>query len=139
MNIDPKELRIGNLVKCTAIGNTYSDRNPYYGESIFSVYSACKDFVKLNLGHDAIQKVEILEVEPIELTEEWLIKFGFENNFKQYELMNWGLKVDLLNNEWIVFHGFCGKYSEITSCRYVHQLQNLYFTLTGKELTLTNV
>lgn len=80
--------------------------------------------------------VDIEDIEPIELTEEWLIKFGFENNFKQYELMNWGLKVDLLNNEWIVFHGFCGKYSEITSCRYVHQLQNLYFALTGKELTI---
>jgi len=57
------------------------------------------------------------DIEPIPLTEEWLCKLGFDNN-------HWATK-------WIL-----EDMPIPTGIKYVHQLQNLYFALTGKELTL---
>jgi hypothetical protein len=126
------ELRIGNLVKCNFLGNTYKDRNPYFGSNIFSIYSACKDFVKLDLGHNALQKVEILEIKPIPLTEEWLLKFGFDKKGNKGKLNvilsgNFGYKNGKTYfNSWVILE---------SQPKYVHQLQNIYFALTGEELT----
>lgn len=75
------------------------------------------------------------QVKPIPLTEEWLLKFGFlkdlENgiylNINAYAFLYWqNNRVELLDND----NNFM-----ISHCNYVHQLQNLYFALTGKELT----
>ena len=77
---------------------------------------------------------------PIEITNERLEKIGFEENFKQYELQNFGLKVvkDVNSNVWICYVGFLNQFNEICTIKYVHQLQNLYFALTGEELELKN-
>lgn len=88
--------------------------------------------------------------QPIPLTEEWFLKLGFEK---------WG-RNDLprtvsFNKEWVNifpansfsdFEGFGFMYykkeveksteSARTVIKYVHQLQNLYFSLTGEELKL---
>jgi len=68
-------------------------------------------------------------IEPIPLTEEWLLKFGFEKsgdyfinnvihlNFKTRTTLEPDMFLDL---------------------EHVHQLQNLYFALTGEELTIKN-
>ena len=74
---------------------------------------------------------------PIPLTEEWLVKFGFE---KTYDDFNWYIKGNycfsfLKELDLIVFKikiqtvGIC-------TIKYVHQAQNLYFALTGEELRL---
>ena len=71
---------------------------------------------------------------PIPLTEEWLVKFGFET----YSNMN----NQYLTKGSIFFYGkglLCqvGEYSSIeVSIKYVHSLQNLYFALTGEELEI---
>ena len=73
--------------------------------------------------------------EPIPLTEEWLLKFGFEKNGRDWELPNFRFHV----NKPINYNGFvfCDGYTVITEkIQYVHQLQNLYFALTGAELTV---
>lgn len=72
----------------------------------------------------------------IPLTEEWLIKFDFDNNFKQFDFENNGLKVikDVHSDSWICYIGFLNQFNEICIIKYVHQLQNLYFALTGGEL-----
>jgi len=71
---------------------------------------------------------------PIPLTEEWLIKFGAKQK----------------NEYWFEFHTYCiikhttfiEFYSSVegdficNSVKYVHQLQNIYFALTNKELEL---
>ncbi len=62
----------------------------------------------------------------IRLTEEWLEKFGLcENNEYHHYLTFTGKKihycVNSFNDEWI-------------EIKYVHQLQNLYHSLTGEEL-----
>jgi len=87
--------------------------------------------------------------EPIPLTEEWLLKFGFilgsetdeftttNNNDIIYNNNNDGWSEDLYYISFGELSSFCMsgngclKYVE-----YVHQLQNLYFALTGEELEL---
>jgi len=88
-------------------------------------------------------------VKPIKLTEEWLIKLGFtnmenicwqryvqkkwvnfENGFFFFRVMKhsfawWFILEDEINTERGINMG---------DIQYVHELQNLYFVLTGKEL-----
>jgi len=74
---------------------------------------------------------------PIPLTEEWLVKFGFENGTTQ------DLKV--ITNATITKNGmregfwnlYLGHNAIDVNFKYIHQLQNLYFALTGTELELT--
>lgn len=75
------------------------------------------------------------EIEPIPLTEEWLLKFGFEKKGKRIS-KGWFYLWD--ENGIIVFalaemHNEIGQYLNI---KHVHQLQNLYFALTGEKLTI---
>lgn len=75
------------------------------------------------------------KIQPIKLTEEWLLNFGFEtsawDNYSTYRKM-------VGNNDYtIVFDEYLNTYVgdiKINEIKYVHQLQNLYFALTGKEL-----
>lgn len=83
------------------------------------------------------------EYKPIPITEEWLLKFGFVKEGRYYArgvhqrlfsgLME--LKFDRLLKMWVFS---IGRYSDITRIEYVHQLQNLYFALTGEELTIND-
>jgi len=70
---------------------------------------------------------------PIPLTEEWLLKFGAkELNAKRGILKEFVLKtvrIEMSNSG-----NFYYKNSKLI-LESVHQLQNLYFALTGKELT----
>ena len=75
----------------------------------------------------------------VELTEELLLKFGFEekSKSKNFYLGNFRFHISKPAN----YDGFifCDGYDVITDrIKYVHQLQNLYFALTGEELTLKN-
>ena len=81
----------------------------------------------------------------IPLTEEWLIKFGFENKghgssdniyYKQEEFLNWGHRVIMSDIAIVLQHGFMNQWSELASLKYVHQLQNLYYSLCFEELTI---
>jgi hypothetical protein len=108
-----EELRIGNWVK--------DENGPYQikGE---------------HLDEDNFPTIQTWE---IPLTEEWLLKFGF---VKQ---MVWTFSIPLVGNlEMIYYLGEKGwsignqSYSSFSNLKYVHQLQNLYFALTGKELTI---
>ena len=79
---------------------------------------------------------------PIPLTEEWLLKFGFEEQGKSiiFSIEHQGMKlvIDIyqgLNNIHLVFENMSAPLIKI---KYVHQLQNLFFALTGEELKLLN-
>jgi hypothetical protein len=124
--ITPQELRIGNIVNRINFG-------PH-------VITAIKHGeVRTDKG-----TLPIRAIEGIPLTEEWLLKFGFTQPLIQC----WKLEISKDDDErmrssiQISFAG-CG-YAQV--CRsginaksapvqYVHQLQNLYFALTGQELT----
>ena len=93
-----------------------------------------------------------IDLIPISLTEEWLLKFGFEKySTICYHSQKWTLKNPILEkikrtSEHFYILKRKGKYQARTrvqsdgiylkTIQYVHQLQNLYFALTGEELTL---
>ena len=84
-------------------------------------------------------------IEPIELTEEWLIKFGFHKHRpgaggqdQWAGLTAWSIH----DSNWL----FRGSPNDLrlvgyfnTKLKYVHELQNLYFFLTGEELKLITI
>ena len=77
-----------------------------------------------------------LEYKPIPLTKEWLFKFGFEMINKSYfELKVGGIifeyTKDLNHNWYILINEDIRVYLD-----YVHQFQNLYFSLINKELEI---
>jgi hypothetical protein len=102
------ELRIGNYVNY--MGNP-TDCNI---KTIYAISQIC--------GETVIYL-------PIPITEEWLLKFGFEKiNTTWFQL--WNLRVNISGDvEW-------GKNWMGVRLKHVHQLQNLYFALTNKELQL---
>jgi hypothetical protein len=122
------ELRIGNKIIFSEDG------------TIFTVGSIEeKGFMVQN--EEETTWIESEEFEPIPLTEEWLLKFGFEkinndvfriiqnDNFKS----PFSIAFDNINNLFkIAFQGYW------YHCKHVHQLQNLYFALTGEELICDN-
>lgn len=71
------------------------------------------------------------KAEPIQLTEDILLKFGFENSVAYKKN---GLKIGLDGDD--IIHGQYSVIFEDTlvKVKYLHQLQNLYYALTGDEL-----
>jgi hypothetical protein len=71
------------------------------------------------------------DLKPISLTEDWLLNLGFEikelNNSKQWMKFAFGLR---LQNNKLYFDWIGGN----TKVEFVHQLQNLFFALTGEDL-----
>lgn len=116
--IDPKELRLGNLVK-------YFDTKECI--CIYEIQCRYEDTYSINdINNNKL-------IEPIELTEEWLLKFGFEKENDYMYSINKGT-VDYFPL-WIFSDGiyFC-RLSKPIKLKYVHKLQNLYFELREKEL-----
>ena len=72
---------------------------------------------------------------PIPLTEEWLLKFGFVSNPYQdiYYIKNGDNSFVIDINK---TRGKLELFWKHIDLKYVHQLQNLYFALTGEELTI---
>lgn len=83
----------------------------------------------INQKHNSI--IEIHRVKPIQLTEEWLLKFGFEEWDKNAWQKGFDLSIHKIDS--IFWYNNNGINVLI---KYVHQLQNLSFALTAEELTL---
>jgi hypothetical protein len=62
---------------------------------------------------------------PISLTEKWLVKF---------RLMSIKTELGFWNNGDAIYFSY--GFEKSIELKYVHQLQNLYFALTGEELTI---
>ena len=115
------DLRIGNLVysketnrfqKITGL----TDENPFIDAVTF-------DYTNYD------------EIEAIPITEEMLFNFGYGKKHDIYYKKNSLLR--FIGNEVFYCRGEIddAEFQEyITSVKYVHQLQNLYFALTGREL-----
>jgi len=80
-------------------------------------------------------------VKPIPLTEEWLLKFGFEtkpskNTISSFEKGKLSIVLEdnfQYKDGRTYFNSWCVIESQP---KHVHQLQNLYHALTGEELTI---
>lgn len=98
-------------------------------------------------GYDFLN---IIDIEPIPLTVEWVEKFGFSlTDYETDEDVIIEVYYKEINDNCMYFINLCddgfNEFGFVTSfadvmlnnnLKYVHQLQNLYFALTGEELTL---
>ena len=128
--MNANELRIGNFLK---IGQEHESYN-CLGKVIKWELS---NFYSLEKGYNNIEWFE-----PIPLTEEWLLKFGFVakslySNFILNEIEIASSVRFVKTNERNSFY-LDGEIPEFMKIRIVnvHQLQNLYFSLTGEELVV---
>ena len=123
--MEAKELRIGNYIM-------FSDNNGISYRKI-----SCIKINEFGFYSD-IDGVNLGICKPIPLTEEWLLKFGFEKDIEYDNTFNLGIPV---------LNGFTTITIDVRAevllldcmeikIKHVHQLQNLYFALTGTHLTL---
>jgi hypothetical protein len=122
-NINFKELRLDNYI---CINNNL---HPCRVKEI-TMSSVVVESIKENYSEPTINSMN-----PIPLTEEWLLKMG-------------GKKVNTL--DWCIMFGgieFYCRYNKFWYCsigsvylsdriQFVHQVQNLYFSITNQELTM---
>ena len=144
--IKANELRLGNLVM-TKFGKV---------KIIDAIHGDGTDNYRYP-GSRGIEFIETTDIKcssdykPIPLTEEWLLKFGFE----KYEITGSYIKTPKDTAKGFGFrfhtqHPFTEDlFNSVVECsymeqqlyvknglKYVHQLQNLYFALTGNELNI---
>lgn len=133
-----EELRIGNLIT----------------ETIVPEVHVFKDVI-INVDIHHLSRIGSIEWEdaykPIQLTEEWLIKLGFSNEDYIRGRIGIDYKAGTFRTNFVLLYpgiigtfqkhfawefttGSLPKYNEL---EYVHELQNLFFALTNKELVLT--
>ena len=124
--MDAAELRIGNYVSLKVIKTLI-----------------IKDYEYFNDAH---------LYKPIPITDEWLLKFGFEKKVRSDHSLMYSKEGRFTEKMSIVYWNYVatgndgwlyslmdeeGKYSEFgVPLENIHQLQNLYYALTGKELTI---
>ena len=125
MELKATELRIGNFVEY--------QRN--------DILTELKQVKGVNWGGDSIfieyynqdgsqYPINKKHFKPIPLTEEWLVKFGLKKmDISEYTLNTYDFADFTL---WLNDDKFL--FNDKTNIKYVHQLQNLYFALTQKEL-----
>lgn len=122
------ELRIGNLIQCYRKAfDKEKTQHKISGIFFLDEFGDCVELedgfiININKG-----------IEPIPLTEEWLLKLGFEL-YSEKEYHGNGLYPILVWDD-----GFWLDDNETGTINdkpilYVHQLQNIHFVLTGEEL-----
>ena len=128
--MEANELRIGNLVQSNASNCLYR-----------------KGTVKIDL--ETFNKIHhydgMRSLEPILLTEEWLLKAGFkkvigyEYDEGWYDISvgkNKTLAYNIKSKKFIIGNNTDNNWThQFINTKHVHQLQNLYFALKQKELT----
>ena len=134
------ELRIGNYVEHKQ--GLWSHRIDYWPENEYGITIDEPIFQWTENDWYQVGECGIIDfnfIKPILLTEDWLLKFGFNiyfdsDNLRKARLNEFKLSGYAKNkpNYW-----WLSRYMAPLNkaCEYVHQLQNLYFALTGKELT----
>lgn len=121
--IAPQELRLGNLVE--------------YDGKIFKVKEIRNYIIVCDRGKGNVDFTS-KEIEPIELTEEWLLKFGFDKR-TNYQFIGNKITIESWNHKASFDVRLrLSEESSVIICeiKYVHQFQNLTFALTGEELKI---
>jgi hypothetical protein len=139
------ELRLNNLL--------------FYGDEVLKVASIHNDnTIRFEKDNSTIGcfSTKLLSIKSIPLTEEWLLKFGFERRKGMYyasatyhkEILKtdfylrraggyenwfWGISS---GDDFDTIHFIDVEFNDAIRYSYVHQLQNLYFALTNEELTI---
>jgi len=119
--MEARELRIGNYIG-------YKEVDLNVGQEIIKQYQCTiNDIAEIERGNICNR------YSPIPLTEEWLVRFGFE----VYEFDHKASQYRHGNRLLVIRDDNCFyDYGADVNVKYVHQLQNLYFSLTNEELTI---
>lgn len=130
--IKANELRVGNLLFETGIIDGYE--NLPDSEKLTVIVAVINDIDQVVRDlQDNMHAYDSLY--PIPLTEEWLLKFGFEKDWTGYALEDKNSLSFSVTKNGAYLACWLDRSLGIT-IKYVHQLQNLYFALTGEELTI---
>jgi hypothetical protein len=121
--MEAKELRIGNF--------TYKMLQSGNGRIIESNITST-DLLR-------IEEERIFYYEPIPITEEWLLKFGFERQENNWKTLNLHFATIGWERLALTVLSFDKDSIYLPHIKYVHQLQNLYFSLTGEELIIKSI
>jgi hypothetical protein len=134
--MNANELRIGNYVNLE-YGGIYE---------VININSEGFDYVDLRKPtFKAVGRFDINSIKPIPLTEEWLLKcgfekiiFGFSTFYDLYFNPRFVLRFYMIPNELDLIQDDRKLSFKASHVLYVHQLQNLYFALSGKELVVSD-
>lgn len=129
------ELRIGNWLN-------HNIENKPYAITTISRHPEHEDCYMVLFGYMPHCTLEFMS--PIPLTEEWLVKFGFSGITEDSRyFIKCGRKEIAMEctqedkYEYLLYRRDVGiPFYGIGFIQYVHTLQNLYFALTGEELTI---
>lgn len=130
----PEELRILNWVY-----DSFENR-----EVLVWGIESNHDQITVNYANGSkVYREDLKHITPIKLTEDWLLKFGFESNKVSYKIDNNKFIFELYfydawNLNYIEKHKFGNGNVELSGYWKIHELQNLYFALSGEELTIKN-
>ena len=122
------ELRLGNYVDFDGLS--------------FTIKCISNNFIEADRGRGKV-RFSINDLKPIPITEQWLLRLGFEKEKEQDKLLATYFyhKNNISRVEFSDKHGnlyWHDNYSSIyhKEIKYVHQLQNIYFALIGEELEI---
>jgi len=123
------ELRIGNLIDPDMVVGSMIERAKIGATGKYICVTA-----------DILKTEACTMMVGIPLTEEWLVTFGFHKSSNQYFSIASFSYIEHDAYGCNGGFGYClhderGIFLEI---KYVHQLQNLYFALTGEELSIND-
>jgi hypothetical protein len=131
--MEVKNYRIGNFVYGVDKG---------FENTAMEICSLQEDNTfRLKHGNDSVGCYSGRRLKPIPLTEEWLIKFNFVYHHdtphpnRVFRISSNEMIFDL---EEIISYYFGGSFISV-ELKYVHQLQNLFWILTGQELTINKI
>lgn len=135
----PRDLRIGNLIESEGqilpILAIDSDKEYKYLKGSVTVPQIVNGHHISNIGR------WIKDINSVPLTEEWLIRLGFKkisNGWMQTaNQIGIGFALIIDPGRGLV-PASAGNIINYRVIEHIHQLQNLYFALTGSELTINN-
>jgi len=125
MTLSEKELKIGNLLQ-------WEDES----EDIIIITGINIENESCSIATNKNELAELDEFIPILLTEERLLKLGFEKEEKIQFYQYYYLNIFSIFNDNNKFYYSADCWVHI---KYIHQLQNLYHILTENELIINNL
>lgn len=123
------------------IGNCYTTGLEVIGSREAKLNMSENRAIKLTLNHFYIfsQANELIQcLQPIKLTESILLQCGFDKNRIEYIIENFVLnaQIDGTFEFYYSYENGRNEFNLSPDLKYLHQLQNLYYSLTGKELPI---
>ncbi len=133
--IQPNELRLGNLII-----------DEHGREVTVTSITAGLSGGVINNDHDTVT-TNSNEYSPITITQQWLLNLGFYESYKDTYEISIGhlilLRIMIHDKGWwkIIEHNSSGNRTGINlgDIYFIHQVQNLYHSLTSEELTLKQI